>query len=88
MSAGYLGGDCVLAEIQASVDNGVDFARSQISSGESELYCLDEDCGEEIPLKRRETVKGCKYCVKCQAKRDKKQASQFNRRGSKDSQIR
>ena len=88
MSAGYLGGDCVLEEIQASVDSGVDFARSQLNQGESELYCLDDSCGIEIPKARREAVKGCKYCINCQSKHDKKQSSQFNRRGSKDSQIR
>lgn len=86
MAAGYLGGDCVLAEIQSAVDNGVDFARSQLGVGESEEFCLD--CDEAIPPARREAVKGCKYCITCQTCHDKKQASQFNRRGSKDSQLR
>lgn len=86
MAAGYLGGDCVHGEIQAVVDNAVDFARSQLNCGESEMFCLE--CDEEIPQARREAAKGCKYCITCQSKHDRKQASQFNRRGSKDSQLR
>lgn len=88
MAAGYLGGDCVQAQIDATVDSAIDFARSQLPTGESELYCLDDDCGVEIPEARRKAIKGCKYCVNCQAKHDSKLASQFNRRGSKDSQLR
>lgn len=30
----------------------------------AELNC--EDCGEEIPEKRRQAVPGCTRCVKCQ----------------------
>lgn len=87
MAAGYLGGDCVQAQIDATVDSAVDFARSQLSkSGESNEFC--EDCGDKIPAGRRAAVTGCRYCVHCQSKRDVKLASGFNRRGSKDSQLR
>lgn len=32
---------------------------------ESLKHCVD--CGEEIPLRRREVIKGCKRCTQCQA---------------------
>ena len=35
---------------------------------ESALTC--EDCGTDIPLKRREGVKGCQTCVDCQHLRE------------------
>lgn len=28
------------------------------------------ECGEEIPLKRRTAVPGCQFCVTCQAQRE------------------
>lgn len=86
MAAGYLGGDCVQAQIDATVDSAIDFARSQISTGVSLEFCVD--CDEEIPEARRIAIKGCRYCVLCQSKRDQKVNSGYNRRGSKDSQIR
>lgn len=34
----------------------------------SALWC--EDCGEAIPLARREAVQGCQYCIDCQQIRE------------------
>ncbi|QQG33726.1 DksA-like zinc-finger protein [Cronobacter phage A24] len=86
MAAGYLGGDCVQAQIDATIDSAIDFARSQIGKGESLEFCAD--CDEEIPEARRKIITGCRYCVLCQSKHDQKVSSGYNRRGSKDSQIR
>ncbi|MGL4275677.1 MAG: TraR/DksA family transcriptional regulator, partial [Morganella morganii] len=49
-----------------------------------------EECGDPIPQARREAIPGVQLCVNCQAEADKKQAafSGYNRRGSKDSQLR
>lgn len=33
-----------------------------------------EDCGVEIPLARREAVRGCRLCTECQAFEDKRNA--------------
>lgn len=30
------------------------------------IYCLNPDCGEEIPKARREAAPGCEYCIDCQ----------------------
>lgn len=87
MAAGYLGGDCVQAQIDATVASAVDYARSQLlAGGESNEYC--EDCGNEIPAGRRSAIVGCRYCVSCQSKRDSVISAGYNRRGSKDSQLR
>lgn len=37
--------------------------------GVSEEFCLE--CGEPIPELRRETIKGCKFCVDCQNLKEK-----------------
>jgi len=63
-------------------------ARSQLPRGESLEFC--EECGEPIPEARRKAIPGVRLCVECQSELDKKQSSfsGYNRRGSKDSQLR
>lgn len=39
--------------------------RRQQQTGPGLSEC--EECGEEIPEKRREAVPGCRLCVKCQS---------------------
>ncbi len=34
-------------------------------------HCRDIDCGEEIPEARREAYPRVRFCVACQARRDK-----------------
>ena len=52
----------------------------------SEKYC--EDCDGEIPEARRKAQKGCTRCVACQSSHDTIIKASYNRRGSKDSQLR
>ncbi|MBL4855760.1 MAG: TraR/DksA family transcriptional regulator, partial [Idiomarina sp.] len=49
-----------------------------------------EECGEPIPEARRKAIPGVRLCVECQAELDKQDSNKagFNRRGSKDSQLR
>ena len=49
-----------------------------------------EECNKAIPPARREAVPGVRLCVTCQAEQDAeaKTVSGYNRRGSKDSQLR
>ena len=63
-------------------------ARSKLPSGESLRNC--EECETAIPEARRQAVPGVRLCVTCQALVDKDEASAsgYNRRGSKDSQLR
>ena len=49
-----------------------------------------EECDAEIPEARRKAIPGVRLCVACQEARDQEQAgfAGYNRRGSKDSQLR
>ena len=88
MASGWANDGAVQDQIDATVDDAVARARSQLSHGESDHFC--EECGAEIPEARRKALPGVQLCVNCQAEIDKKQqaASGYNRRGSKDSQLR
>jgi phage/conjugal plasmid C-4 type zinc finger TraR family protein len=88
MAGGWARDGAVQDQIDASVEDGVKRARSQLPRGESLHHC--ESCDAEIPEARRKAVPGVRLCVDCQADRDEQQASfsGYNRRGSKDSQLR
>ncbi|QGY32404.1 DksA/TraR family C4-type zinc finger protein [Pantoea cypripedii] len=88
MASGWSGDGAVQDQIDATVDDAVARARSHLAHGESAEYCYE--CGEPIPEARRQALPGVRYCIKCQSERDKREASHsgYNRRGSKDSQLR
>lgn len=88
MANGWAGDDAVQQQIDASVQEAVERARAQLPEGASRESCAD--CGAEIPLARREALPGVRLCVGCQAVRDEERTSStgYNRRGSKDSQLR
>ncbi|MEJ2455054.1 MAG: DksA/TraR family C4-type zinc finger protein [Candidatus Thiodiazotropha sp.] len=88
MAGGWSRDEAVQDQIDASVEDAVNMARSRIPSGESRTHC--EACDVEIPKARREAIPGVRLCVNCQSELDKQQASHsaYNRRGSKDSQLR
>ena len=88
MATGWARDGAVQDQIDASVADAVEKARSQLPKGESLANC--EECGSKIPQARREAVPGVHLCVDCQNELDQQQATAagFNRRGSKDSQLR
>ncbi len=87
MAGGWTRDGSVQDQIDDTIKDAVARARSLTPRGESAREC--EDCGEPIPKKRREALRGVRTCVACQAKRDKAVVhSAINRRGSKDSQLR
>jgi len=88
MAGGFAKDGAVQDQIDATVDDAVKRARSELPRGESLKHC--EECGATIPDARREAVPGVRLCISCQAERDKhhKAVSGYNRRGSKDSQLR
>ena len=88
MASGWANDDAVQEQIDATLDDAIAKARSQLHSGESLEFC--EECGDKIPEARRLALLGVKLCTHCQSEQDKKQAafSGYNRRGSKDSQLR
>ena len=88
MATGWARDGAVQEQIDASVDDAVELARSRLPKGKSLTHC--EECGSEIPEARRNAIAGVRLCVACQQEVDQQQADQqgFNRRGSKDSQLR
>ena len=88
MAGGWSGDGAVQDQIDATIDDAVQRARSALPRGQSLANC--EECNAQIPVARREAVPGVRLCVECQSELDKKQVvrSGYNRRGSKDSQLR
>lgn len=88
MAGGFARDGAVQDQIDATVEDGVRHARSRLPRGESLSHCAE--CGAAIPEARRAAVPGVRLCVGCQAASDDKTgpASGYNRRGSKDSQLR
>ncbi|MEO8315940.1 MAG: DksA/TraR family C4-type zinc finger protein [Pseudomonadota bacterium] len=88
MATGWAREGAVQDQIDATVKDAVDRARSQLPSGESLSHCTS--CAEEIPAARRSIMPGVRLCMACQTVADKEQSptSGYNRRGSKDSQLR
>ena len=87
MAGGWAKDDAVSDQIDATVNDAVARARRNLPQGESRTHC--EECGKEIPPARRAAIKGVRYCIACQEELDaQRSASLYNRRGSKDSQLR
>ncbi len=88
MAGGFAKDGAVQDQIDATLEDAVQRARSNLPRGESLDEC--EECGAAIPDARRKAVPGVRLCITCQEAVDKQQAkvSAYNRRGSKDSQLR
>ena len=88
MAGGFAKDGAVQDQIDATVEDAIKHARSNLPQGESRTNC--EECDAIIPQARRVAVPGVRFCISCQAGQDKKAASisGYNRRGSKDSQLR
>lgn len=87
MAGGWTRDGAVQDQIDDSVKDAVSGARARMPAGDSAEHC--EVCGEAIPDRRRLALPGVRTCIACQAERDKAVThSAFNRRGSKDSQLR
>lgn len=88
MASGWAQDGAVQDQIDSTVNDAVDRARQALGQGESAEYC--HECGEPIPEARRKALEGVQYCVACQESIDKKHQDHagYNRRGSKDSQLR
>ncbi|PTP93265.1 DksA/TraR family C4-type zinc finger protein [Vibrio splendidus] len=88
MAVGWAGDDSVSQQIQNTIDDEISRVRGNIQSGESLHYC--DECGDEIAEKRRLAIKGVRFCIGCQSMFEHvaHRHSLFNRRASKDSQLR
>ena len=88
MATGWAGDGAVQDQIDATVGDAVKRARSQLRHGPGLSHC--EECEASIPKARRKAVPGVRLCVACQEAHDRagNSVSGYNRRGSKDSQLR
>lgn len=87
MAGGWTRDGAVQDQIDDTVSDAVAAARARMPTGESASEC--DECGEDIPERRRAALPGVRLCVECQAIHDRAvRHSTINRRGSKDSQLR
>lgn len=88
MAGGFARDGAVQDQIDATIEDAVRRAREHLPRGDSLREC--EACDRPIPEARRQAVPGVRLCVSCQSERDKtaKAFAGYNRRGSKDSQLR
>jgi len=88
MATGWAAEGAVQDQIDATVKDGVRRAQSRLPSGPGLTHC--EECSAEIPEARRNAIPGVRLCVTCQEAQDKEAEAfaGYNRRGSKDSQLR
>jgi phage/conjugal plasmid C-4 type zinc finger TraR family protein len=88
MATGWAGDGAVQDQIDATVKDAITRVQSQLPQGPSLAHCVE--CEAEIPEARRNAIQGVRLCLSCQNERDRDNAqfSGYNRRGSKDSQLR
>jgi phage/conjugal plasmid C-4 type zinc finger TraR family protein len=88
MATGWAKEGAVQDQIDATVKDAIELAKSRLPQGPSLSHC--GECGSEIPQARRDAVPGVRLCLSCQDTHDRElvQAAGINRRGSKDSQLR
>ncbi len=87
MATGWAHDGAVQEQIDSTIDDAVERARQQLPQGPSAEYC--QNCDEPIPEGRRQAIIGVQLCIACQTLEDQQNSySGYNRRGSKDSQLR
>ena len=88
MATGWAGDGAVQDQIDATIKDGIQRVRNRLPQGQGLSHC--EDCDAPIPEARRQAVPGVRLCVQCRDAHDREEAafSGYNRRGSKDSQLR
>ena len=88
MATGWAGDGAVQDQIDATVKDAIKRARAQLPKGPSLSHC--EECDAPIPEARRKALPGVRLCVPCQEAQDieARTSAGYNRRGSKDSQLR
>lgn len=88
MATGWAGDTAVQDQIDATVSDAVARVRSRMGRGPGLSHC--EECGRSIPAARRQALPGVRHCVACQEQLDREERDDagFNRRGTKDSQLR
>lgn len=88
MATGWAKDGAVQEQIDTSIEDALKNVRRRLPKGKSLKHCAER--GEEIPAARRQAIRGVRLCIRCQHQADEqiKTHSLYNRRGSKDSQLR
>lgn len=89
MASGWAKDGAVQDQIDSTIEDGINEARQRLQrQGPSLAFC--DECEAPIPQARRDAVPGVRLCIECQTEADRHQAHHtgYNRRGSKDSQLR
>ena len=89
MATGWAADGAVQEQIDATIKVGFDRAPARLPKGPGRTRC--EECDARIPPARRKAIPGVRLCVACQEAADAEDqaaVSGYNRRGSKDSQLR
>ena len=91
MAVGFTKDGAVQDQIDDTVNDAVALIRNSQPRKVGCKFCME--CGTEIPEKRREALIGVMYCITCQTLNEAPMGKSalfttFNRRGSKDSQLR
>ena len=87
MAGGWARDGAVGEQIDASIQDELARMKARKTpQGESLTHCAE--CEEPIPEARRKAMPGVKLCIDCASERDGGyREAGFNRRGSKDSQL-
>lgn len=88
MATGWAKEGAVQDQIDATVKDAIALAKSKLAQGPGLTHCAE--CGAEIPAARRAAIAGVRLCLACQDAQDREAGlfAGYNRRGSKDSQLR
>ena len=88
MASGWAADGAENEQIEATINDAIERAKRALPQGESLNHC--EECDAPIPQARRLAMPGVRLCVRCQQSLEQHQqkVELFNRRGSKDSQLR
>ena len=88
MATGRAQDGAVQDQIDATVKDAISRVQRLLPQGPSLSHCAE--CDADIPQARQLAIPGVRLCVACQAVHDQDAAkfSGYNRRGSKDSQLR
>ncbi|MBW3694632.1 DksA/TraR family C4-type zinc finger protein [Vibrio sp. T187] len=88
MAVGWAGDDSVSQQIQNTIEDEISRVRGNFNRGASAHTC--DECGDIIPEARRMAIQGVRLCIDCQSLQEHASHRQalFNRRASKDSQLR
>jgi phage/conjugal plasmid C-4 type zinc finger TraR family protein len=73
MATGWAREGAVQEQIDATVQDAVNRAKSRLPQGPSQLHCAE--CGEAIPEARRAALPGVRLCLPCQQATDRQTLS-------------